>query len=388
MAGAFYPADAPPTRARRVGAAAEARAKLPDEEPAPKALIAPHAGYIYSGPVAATAVCTAGADRRTDQARRPARAGAPRCAAGLALPGALAFETPLGSVVGRSSRRRRFDRDLPQVTGQPRSPRAGAFAGSAPARFCRALLGEFTLVPLVVGRAEPEEVAEVLERLWGGDETLIVISSDLSHYLTYDQAQARDRDTARTILNRQPSLNPYQACGAAPVNGLLLAATRMGLGRELLDLRNSGDTAGDRRAWSVTAHSASTRADSAAADNPGETSDSDRALGHRGRRWAWASDPRGPRLPARGTAPRFVTLMRHGKLRGCIGTLQAHRKLLDDVKANAKAAAFLDPRFEPLTATELRSDADRGLAAFRPASRCASPARRRRSPGCDPASTA
>jgi AmmeMemoRadiSam system protein B len=111
--------------------------------------------------------------------------------------------------------------------------------------FLQALLGEFDLVPLVAGEASAEEVAEVLERLWGGPETLIVISSDLSHYLPYEAAQRADRETARRILALEGSLDSRQACGAVPLNGLMEVARRRGLTPELLDLRNSADTAGD-----------------------------------------------------------------------------------------------------------------------------------------------
>jgi len=112
--------------------------------------------------------------------------------------------------------------------------------------FLQTLLGEFKLVPLAVGNADREEVAEVLDRLWGGEETLIVVSSDLSHYLPYDAAQRIDGATAQAILRLDAHINHEQACGATPLNGLLLIAQRKGLSAELLDLRNSGDTAGDR----------------------------------------------------------------------------------------------------------------------------------------------
>jgi AmmeMemoRadiSam system protein B len=112
--------------------------------------------------------------------------------------------------------------------------------------FLQVILGQFTLVPLAVGHATQQEVSEVLERLWGGPETLIVVSSDLSHYLSYADAQAVDRATAESILALATDISHEQACGATPVTGLALAARRRGLKPELLDLRNSGDTAGDR----------------------------------------------------------------------------------------------------------------------------------------------
>jgi AmmeMemoRadiSam system protein B len=113
--------------------------------------------------------------------------------------------------------------------------------------FLQVVLGEFSLLPIAVGEASPDAVAEVLDRLWGGPETLIVVSSDLSHYLSYEDAREIDAETARQIVALDPMIKPYQACGATPLNGLLLAARQRGLRVRQLDLRNSGDTAGDRR---------------------------------------------------------------------------------------------------------------------------------------------
>src|SRR6185369_39683 len=163
---------------------------------------------------------------------------------GLGLPDSNHFATPLGEVriepegAGAALR-------LPQVRVQPDAhTREHSLEVELP--FLQVLLGDFALVPLVVGEAEPEEVAEVLDQLWGGPETLLIISSDLSHYLPYATAQAVDRETADAILAFRGPLDPRQACGARPVNGLLLAAERRGMTSALLDLRNSGDTAGDR----------------------------------------------------------------------------------------------------------------------------------------------
>jgi AmmeMemoRadiSam system protein B len=210
---------------------------------APKAVIAPHAGYVYSGPIAGSAF----------RAIEPAAAAIERVVLlgpahflpirGLALPGHQYFGTPLGEVriepdgAGASLR-------LPQVRVIPEAhTREHSLEVELP--FLQSLLGEFVLVPLAVGEASGEEVAEVLDRLWGGPETLIVISSDLSHYLPYEAARRADRATADEILALGGPLDPRQACGAAPVNGLLEAARSRGLVPELLDLRNSADTAGD-----------------------------------------------------------------------------------------------------------------------------------------------
>jgi len=113
--------------------------------------------------------------------------------------------------------------------------------------FLQTVLDDFKLVPLVVGDATPEEVAEVLDTLWGGPETLIVVSSDLSHYLPYDTAQSVDALAVQNILEMKGTLTHRQACGGTPVNGLILAAKRHRLHPKLLDLRNSGDTAGDKQ---------------------------------------------------------------------------------------------------------------------------------------------
>ncbi len=324
----------------------------------PKALIAPHAGYMYSGPIAATVYARlAPACARI---KRVVLLGpAHRVAVdGLALPGAKGFVSPLG-VVPIDREAVRSISSLPQVSeSRPAHAREHSLEVHLP--FLQTVLGTFAVVPLVVGRASAAQVAEVLDRLWGGDETLIVISSDLSHYLSYNEAQATDRETVDTILRCRPLLNHDQACGATPINGLLTAALRRGLKPELLDLRNSGDTAGDRSR--VVGYASIAFFESAAEIYESGPSRAD-------------TDSRGPVLLSLARAAigdifglglavdaghefllediaTFVTLTRNGRLRGCIGSLEARRSLLEDVKANAKAAAFLDPRFEPLTQTE------------------------------------
>lgn len=210
----------------------------------PKALVVPHAGYIYSGPIAASAYALLQPLRKL--VRRVALLGPAHRAwlPGLALPGVDAFETPLGRVT--------LDRDaidaiadLPQV-GISAAAHAHEHSLEVQLPFLQFVLDEFALVPLLVGGADAEAVAQVLERLWGGDETLIVVSSDLSHFLPYEEARQVDGETARAILALDADLVGEQACGAYPLNGLLLVARRRGLRPHLLDLRNSGDTAGDR----------------------------------------------------------------------------------------------------------------------------------------------
>ena len=239
----FYPGDQrelAQTLAQMLGAAAH---EAPSRD-VPKAIIAPHAGYIYSGPIAAS-VYTLLAPARGRITRVVLLGPTHRVAVrGLALPGVSAFATPLGMVEIDPAAVKAL-KQLPQVQ---ESAQAHALEHSLEVHvpFLQIMLGQFTLVPLAVGDAEASEVAEVLDALWGGPETLIVVSSDLSHYLPYRDAQAVDRTTAQAILELSTQISHEQACGATPVTGLTLAARQHGLKPELIDLRNSGDTAGDK----------------------------------------------------------------------------------------------------------------------------------------------
>lgn len=244
VAGMFYPGD-PRLLADEVAALLTvAVAPAPTFAGRTKAIIVPHAGYIYSGPVAASAYARlapqAGAIRRVILLgpchRVPVR--------GLAVPHASAFATPLGTVP--------LDREaisaalaLPQVVHHD-AAHAQEHSLEVQLPFLQQVLESFSLAPFAVGYATPDEVAEVLDLLWGGPETLIVISSDLSHYHPYPDAQRRDRHTADDIAHLRLLLDHEQACGATPINGLIELAQRRGLTPHLLDLRNSGDIAGDR----------------------------------------------------------------------------------------------------------------------------------------------
>ncbi len=240
VAGMFYPADSGHlARDVRAMLAAASRSELN-----PKALIAPHAGYIYSGAIAASAY--AALKNSASHIRRVVLLGPTHRVAvrGLALPGAEAFATPLGTVQLDLEAAQAIAH-LPQVTvSAPAHAQEHSLEVQLP--FLQTVLPGFKLLPLAVGMATPEEVAEVLEVLWGGEETLIVISSDLSHYLPYDVAQRVDNATAQNILGLKNSISHEQACGGTPINGLLLVARRHHLAPHLLDLRNSGDTAGPR----------------------------------------------------------------------------------------------------------------------------------------------
>jgi len=362
VARLFYPGDAR-SLAEEVAAHLDQTEETPLAPGFPKAVIVPHAGYVYSGPVAASAY----------DLLRPARGIVTRVVVlgpchrvavrGLALPQASAFDTPLGRIP--------LDREaiasirgLPQVM-ESAATHAEEHALEVQLPFLQQVLGEFSLVPLVVGSVTPEKVAEVLERLWGGDETLIVISSDLSHYHPYEAARRIDGATVRAILGLDAGISHEQACGATPVAGALIAAKRLGLKPKLLDCRNSGDTAGGKdqvvgyasfafssgpsryeaehgRRLLQIARASLSAALGAGADSPGPQAADE----------PWLKEWRAS----------FVTLMQGKELRGCVGTLDAQRPLAQDVSANACAAAFQDTRFKPLTREEFaRADIEVSL---------------------------
>ncbi|MBC8006443.1 MAG: AmmeMemoRadiSam system protein B [Prolixibacteraceae bacterium] len=326
----------------------------------PKARIVPHAGYVYSGPVAASAYSRLAA-YRSEYTRVVLLGPAHRVRLrGLALPASSAFATPLGDIA-LDDKSTQVLRGLPQICV---SDEAHAHEHSLEVHlpFLQQVLTAFTLVPLAVGEASVQEVAEVLDLLWGSDETLIVVSSDLSHYLPYSQARSVDEQTARMILGLAPRLNHEQACGATPVNGLLRTAERRGLRPQLLDLRNSGDTAGDKNRVVGYASFAFYPDNAGSADELPTAQDpvDGKLLIDLAR--AAISVQFGLHFSVRDELPflqrpgaTFVTLKHDGLLRGCIGTLRVHRSLIDDVRANARAAAFQDPRFKPMRFEELSS---------------------------------
>ncbi|MGB5626846.1 MAG: AmmeMemoRadiSam system protein B [Woeseiaceae bacterium] len=240
VAGQFYSANAGELSATVATLLNEAQDR---ETPAPKALIVPHAGYIYSGPVAANAYVLLQPYR--DQYQRVVLLGPCHRTPvhGLALSGADAFRTPLGDVP--LDKTALADLDIPDVKIFDRSHQ-DEHCLEVHLPFLQTVLGDFSVVPIVVGDASPEVVSQVLDRLWGGPETLIVISSDLSHYLKYDEARAIDAVTCRAIEDLDAAqINHDMACGSTPVAGLLIAAQRRGMKVTTLDLRNSADTAGN-----------------------------------------------------------------------------------------------------------------------------------------------
>jgi AmmeMemoRadiSam system protein A len=268
---------------------------------------------------------------------------------GLAMPTHDAFATPLGTVpIDRAA----LDavRDLPQVVASDRA-HLQEHALEVQLPFLQRQLGSFALAPFAVGDASVQEVAEVIERLWGGPETLIVISTDLSHYHPYAEARQIDRSTVTRIARFASDLNHEEACGATPLNGFLALAQERQLSIRLLAACNSGDTAGGK--GQVVGYSAF------AANEPGTDVSVDEAGkmllqiargAIESKLYGSARTTQAPWLRQNGAT--FITLMRDGALRGCIGSLQAARPLGEDAAENAVAAAFRDPRFAPVTTAE------------------------------------
>ena len=357
VAGAFYPSDPGQLQAMVRGLLDQADAA----GALPKAVIAPHAGYVYSGPVAASVYARLRQGR--GRVRRVVLLGPSHRVGfrGLAVSGAQGFATPLGVVA--------VDRQacatlaaLPFVH-ELEAAHAQEHSLEVQLPFLQEALGPtFSLVPVVVGDAAAEEVSAALEALWGGDETLIVISSDLSHYHDYAGARRMDAATSQAIVAlRGEDIGFDDACGRLPIKGLLIAARRRGMAAERLDLRNSGDTAGGKDR--VVGYGAYAFAYPARPDGPGGLDEEQkrrlldlaRASIRHGLAHGKPAAVALAALPPALQTPRasFVTLTRRGELRGCVGSLQAHRPLAEDVAHNAYAAAFQDPRFPPVGAAEL-----------------------------------
>lgn len=356
LAGQFYPAQ-PDLLAQEVDAMlAQARRETADGLPAPKVLIAPHAGHVYSGQVAARAYVRL--DQARDRIRRVVLLGPCHRVAvrGIATSTATAWATPLGMVPIDQAAQQSLN-GLPMVGAMDKA-HAQEHCLEVHVPFLQRLLGDFSLVPLVVGEVPRDVVAAVISQLWGGPETVVIISTDLSHFLDYESCRTMDRETAAAIARLDPScIGSSQACGRVPLGGMLELARQRGMTIETLDVRNSGDTAGPRdRVVGYGSWILHETAEGAL-----------RAVGPTLCQVARASIQSGLKngQPARinfnGTPPAaltefgaaFVTLKKNGQLRGCIGSVLAWRPLVEDVLDNAFKAAFKDGRFTPLTAEEL-----------------------------------
>jgi hypothetical protein len=241
VAGSFYPANASQLKTLVQQCLEQGKSS----SATPKAMIVPHAGFIYSGPIAGSAyrtlrplqsiihrVILLGPSHRVDFQ-------------GIATTSASAFKTPLGEVTIDQQALQQV-MPLSQLSTIDEA-HLNEHSLEVQLPFLQQILPDFSLLPLVVGRSDAHSIAEVLEQLWGGPETLVLISSDLSHYLPYSEAQKIDQHTSEAILQLNgETIQHKDACGRLPIQGLLKIAAEKGMQVENIDLRNSGDTAGDK----------------------------------------------------------------------------------------------------------------------------------------------
>jgi MEMO1 family protein len=370
VAGVFYPAEAAELRdhvMRFVETAADRPGCVPVGGPspagslryqavpentatAPSAVIAPHAGYRYSGPTAGYAYQALAA--RRDTVERVVVVGPAHRVpfAGIGVTSARAWSTPLGDIDVDAEARDRV-RGVPDVVDAD-DAHAPEHSIEVQLPFVREVLGPVPVLPLVVGRTTPDAVARALDAVWTDDNTVVIASSDLSHYLDDETARQRDQHTAEAIIEaRRNDIGPRDACGALPIAGLLTAALKRGLAPQLLDLSTSADTAGEpARVVGYGSFALLPSVPPSHHDRMWLLDLASRAIAHE----LWTGHPYpldDPDVPVavRSPAASFVTLTRGDTLIGCIGSLEPQRALWRDVAHNARAAAFEDPRFAPLT---------------------------------------
>ena len=364
VAGTFYPADPDACADMVMRCLKGARSSPPGE---PKVIVAPHAGHVYSGAVAGTVYAPLAA--RQARIERVVMLGPAHRAGfrGLATTSAAAWASPLGTVpVDRGAMEPLLG--LPHVRVAD-SVFAGEHSLEVQLPFLQRVLGDFSIVPILAGDATDDDVAGVLETLWGGPETLILISTDLSHFHDYETARRLDGGTAKLIeLMRPEKIDGERACGHRALGGALQRARALDLRVTALDVRNSGDTSGTKDR--VVGYGAFAMEYAEAARLP----DGDRArlLDAARASLAFGADNGRPMRAELGaglspttTAMRasFITLKVADSLRGCWGSVAAHEPLLLDVVANAYKAGFEDPRFGPMTKEEL-AGADLGISVL------------------------
>ena len=353
VAGMFYPDDPDDLRRQLASSFADAvPAGVAPDEP-PKALIAPHAGYVYSGPVAASGYERVRALRGV--VTRVVLAGPSHRVPfeGVAVPSVDALETPFGLVPVDIEAKAAVLR-VPGVVEWD-APHDHEHSVEVHLPFLQAVFGDVAVLPLVVGHAPAELMAAVFEAVWGGPETLIVVSTDLSHYHDHDTATELDAATAAAVeAGHWREVHDVDACGAYPLRGLLLAADHHQLRARVIDLRNSGDTAGPRDrvvgygAFVLERQRAHTTEDEQLLDLAFSAIDD--ALDGR------APQPPDPAALSPALQRRvgvFVTVLVDGELNGCVGTLHPVEPLGAAVPRLAVDAAFADPRLPPLTAADL-----------------------------------
>ena len=355
VAGMFYPAEPDALNALIAGARRRAR---PDGGVAPKVVVAPHAGLVYSGSVAATAF--APWSRRADPPRRIVIIGpAHRVAfSGIAVHPASKWRTPLGEARVAPDAHARLAR-AQGLFVDPR-PFAGEHSLEMHLVMLQAMLpAPVEIIPLLVGDADPRCVADALRRVWGGPETVVAVSSDLSHFLDQRSARSIDADTMRRIETLDAAaLDGRRACGFLPIKGALEIAAERDMRASGLNLATSADAGAD--ASRVVGYGAF--AFEYAASARLAEADRERLLSACMTALETAPQGRGeaPPLSLEGEPPSFspwrasfVTLTENERLRGCMGSLEPRRPLIEDAVANAAQAGFADPRFPPLKQSEL-----------------------------------
>ncbi|MCH9769588.1 MAG: AmmeMemoRadiSam system protein B, partial [Gammaproteobacteria bacterium] len=324
VAGMFYPAEV--RVLKQIIADCLSKANT-DNTTLPKVIIAPHAGYIYSGEIAANAYSIL--KTHADSIKRVVLLGPAHRMAfrGIAVHPADDFATPLGQVTLDTEFIKHLA-VLPDVELLKR-PFHNEHCLEVQLPFLQTLLTDFKIIPVIVGDSSPENVARLLNKVWGDASTLIVISTDMSHYHPYNDANKIDKATAQAIVDLNLDLvQPDKACGSRPLKGLLKVAKHRQMQCNLLDLRNSGDTQGDKsRVVGYAAYHVFENKNILALTNLAKQS-IEYGLKHRKALSFKQVDIKGD-LEKPGAC--FVTLEINGQLRGCIGSLIATRSLGEDI---------------------------------------------------------
>jgi MEMO1 family protein len=353
IAGLFYPADSAQLAASVDAHLARARPLALE----PKAVIAPHAGHVYSGDIAGAAYRLL--RKRKGEIKRVVLLGPNHRVPvrGIALSPADAWETPFGPLPVAREARDALGRQPGAIVDA--RPFANEHSLEVHLPFIHRALGEVEIVPVLVGEAPMAQVSSVLDAVWGGPETALVISSDLSHYHDYETCRAKDRETVAGIERLSPqACEGDRACGCFSIRGLLDQARKRDLRVTALDVRNSGDTHGPHDRVVGYGSFAFEYAHTAVLD--AESRRTLLGLARETVRQALLHEGRMPKLKITGSIPAclaaqratFVTLTIGKELRGCRGALLPQKRLVEDVAENAYQAAFGDPRFPPLTAAE------------------------------------
>lgn len=349
VAGSFYPQNASQLNELLDNFLSDSDVNIPP----PKAIIAPHAGYVYSGQIAANIYRNI--EKLKTQITRVVLLGPAHrvYVKGIALPSNTHFATPLGNITIDTDVLVELEHHSYVQFSDAAHEQEHSLEVQLP--FLQKVLNDFTLIPLLVGDAEPDQVATVLKELWGGDETLIVVSSDLSHFLDYETACEKDSNTTRLIENFDyKNIGSKQACGCMPMRGLLKFANEKNMSIQTLDLRNSGDTAGTKdRVVGYGAYALFNglilNEDNKAAVFNVINKSIQQGL-ESGNAYQPETASYSEQLQQKYAV--FITLKLNGQLRGCIGTTEATMPLINAVAHYAHAAAFSDPRFKPLSIDE------------------------------------